>query len=75
MSINKLNVPNVFLTLGCYRQCDPGNMAASVTGKPDDGQWYVDPQTHNVTYRFMLDDHKEYFKWLNHMNDIDLLDG
>lgn len=51
-----------------------GNMAAFVTGKPDDGQWYVDPKTLDATYRFTMPDHRLYFKWLNHMNDIGLLD-
>lgn len=54
--------------------CSIGNMAAFTTGKPDDGNWYVDPNTRKAVYRFTLDDHKEYFKWLNHMNSIGLLD-
>lgn len=55
-------------------QSGTGNMAAFVSGRPDDGNWYVDPKTYKATYRFTMDDHKEYFKWLNHMNDIGLLD-
>lgn len=52
-----------------------GNMGAFVTGKPDDGQWYIDTDDdYKAHYRFTLDDHKEYYRWLNHMNDIGLLD-
>lgn len=54
--------------------CGPGNMAAFVSGMPDDGQWYVNPDTKEATYRFIMDSHKKYYKWLNHMNDIGLLD-
>jgi ABC-type sugar transport system, periplasmic component len=54
--------------------CGVGNMGAFTTGKPDDGQWYVNPKTNEATYRFYLSDHKDYYKWLNHMWDIGLLD-
>jgi len=55
-------------------QCAPGNMSAFVTGKTDDGNWYVDPDTYEATFRFYLPDHKIYYQWLNHMNAIGLLD-
>lgn len=55
-------------------QSSVGNMSAFVTGKPDDGNWYIDPETYEATFRFYLPDHKEYYKWLNHMYDIGLLD-
>lgn len=55
--------------------CAPGNWGAFATGKPDDGQWYVDPQTFESTFRFYLPDHKEVYKWMNHMNDVGLLDN
>ncbi|OPJ63538.1 ABC transporter substrate-binding protein [Clostridium oryzae] len=51
-----------------------GNMSAFTTGKPDDGQWYVNPDTKEAEYRFLNPDQKGYFKWLNHMNSIGLLD-
>lgn len=51
-----------------------GNMAAFVSGMPDDGNFYIDPNKQEAVYRFTLDNHKDYFKWLNHMNDIGLLD-
>lgn len=54
--------------------CSPGNMGAFSTGKPDDGQWYVDPTTYEATYRFYLPDHKEFYRWLNKMNAQGLLD-
>ncbi len=55
-------------------QCAPGNMSAFVTGKPDDGNWYIDPATYEATFRFYKDDAKLYYQWLNHMNDTGLLD-
>lgn len=55
-------------------QCAVGNMSAFVTGKTDDGNWYVDPDTYEATFRFYLPDHRIYYKWLNHMNAIGLLD-
>jgi len=50
------------------------NPGAFATGRPDDGQWYIDPISYEATYRFSRDDEKEYFRWLNHMYDIGLID-
>jgi putative aldouronate transport system substrate-binding protein len=50
------------------------NPAAFATGKPDDGEYYIDPKTYEATYHFRTPEEKEYFKWLNHMNDVGLLD-
>lgn len=51
-----------------------GNMASMSSGIPDDGQWYIDAAGYKATYKFLLPQIKEYFRWLNHMNDINLLD-
>lgn len=51
-----------------------GNGAGFATGAPDDGNWYIDPSTYEATYRFIRPEEKEYFRWLNHMYDIGLLD-
>lgn len=51
-----------------------GNPAGFSLGIPDDGQWAIDDETGEATYKFTLPEIKEYFKWLNHMNDIGLLD-
>jgi putative aldouronate transport system substrate-binding protein len=50
------------------------NPAAFATGKPDDGEYYIDPKTYEATYHFRTPEEKDYFKWLNHMNTIGLLD-
>ncbi|GGG00894.1 ABC transporter substrate-binding protein [Paenibacillus abyssi] len=50
------------------------NPAVFATGGPDDGEWYVDPQTHKAALHHTRPEEKEYFRWLNHMNDIGLLD-
>jgi putative aldouronate transport system substrate-binding protein len=50
---------------------DPSSFALGLAG---DGQWAVDDNTGETTYKFTLPEIKEYFKWLNHMNDIGLLD-
>lgn len=50
------------------------NPAVFATGGPDDGEWYVDPKTNKVVFHFTRSQEKEYFRWLNHMNDVGLLD-
>lgn len=51
-----------------------GNPAGFAAGLQDDGQWHVDEETNETVYKFQLPEVKEYFKWLNHMNDIGMLD-
>jgi putative aldouronate transport system substrate-binding protein len=51
-----------------------GNGAGFATGAPDDGNWYINPVTLEAQYRFTRPEEKEYYKWLNHMNDIGLID-
>lgn len=50
------------------------NPALFSTGAPDDGEFYVDPKTRKTAYHYTRPEEKEYFRWLNHMNDIGLLD-
>ena len=50
---------------------NPANFA---TGNSDDGEWYVNPQTLECVRHLTREEDKEYFKWLNHMNAIGLLD-
>jgi putative aldouronate transport system substrate-binding protein len=50
------------------------NPAVFATGGPDDGEWYVDPVTQKAVLHHTRPEEKEYFRWLNHMNDIGLLD-
>lgn len=49
------------------------NPACFVTGASDDGEWYIDENL-NVVRHLIRPEEKEYFRWLNHMNDIGLLD-
>ncbi|MFC4401816.1 ABC transporter substrate-binding protein [Gracilibacillus xinjiangensis] len=51
-----------------------GNPAGFAAGLPDDGQWAVNDDTGEATYKFLLPEFKEYFKWLNGMNAKGLLD-
>lgn len=51
-----------------------GNPAGFATGLPDDGNWYINPETYEATYRFLRPEEKEYFRWLNHMYDKGLID-
>lgn len=51
-----------------------GNPAGAALGYPDDGQWAVDPNTNVAQYKFLLPEMKDYFKWLNNMNNEGLLD-
>ncbi|THF87377.1 extracellular solute-binding protein [Deinococcus sp. KSM4-11] len=50
------------------------NPAFWATGGSDDGEWYIDPKTYKATLHFFKPEEREYFRWLNHMNDIGLLD-
>ncbi|MBI9014795.1 MAG: extracellular solute-binding protein [Clostridiales bacterium] len=51
-----------------------GNAAGFATGAPDDGNWYVDPVTFETSYRFLREEEKEYYRWLNHMYNDGLID-
>ncbi|CAM4051587.1 ABC transporter substrate-binding protein [Lederbergia lenta] len=44
------------------------------TGGSDDGEYYIDPETHEATLHYRRPAEKDYFRWLNHMNDEGLLD-
>lgn len=50
------------------------NPAFYTTGAPDDGEFYVDQNTHEAIMHYQRPEEREYFRWLNHMNDIGLLD-
>lgn len=50
------------------------NSAGFATGAPDDGNWFIDPVTYEATYRFLREEEKEYYRWLNHMYNEGLID-
>jgi putative aldouronate transport system substrate-binding protein len=50
------------------------NPAFYTTGGSDNGEFYIDDNTYEATYHYLRPEEKEYFRWLNHMNDIGLLD-
>ena len=50
------------------------NPAFWATGTSDDGEWYIDPKTFQARPHYVRPEEREYFRWLNHMNDIGLLD-
>ena len=50
------------------------NPAFQATGLPDDGEWYIDPKTYNATQHYLRPEEREFYRWLNHMNAIGLLD-
>lgn len=50
------------------------NPAFFATGGSDDGEYTVDPETKEATLHYKRPVEKEYFRWLNHMNDVGLLD-
>ncbi|GIP58889.1 ABC transporter substrate-binding protein [Paenibacillus woosongensis] len=68
--------PNIGLTLNAddWHMYQVTNMGFFTTGAPDDGEYYVDQETFDVTYHFRRPEEREYFRWLNHMNSIGLLD-
>ncbi len=70
--------PTIGLTLNAddwHMYISVTNPAFLTTGAPDDGEYYIDPKTNKVTYHFRRPEEKEYFRWLNHMNAIGLLDS
>ncbi|MNJ36912.1 Bacterial extracellular solute-binding protein [compost metagenome] len=50
------------------------NPAFAATGAPDDGEYYVDPETYEAKLHYKRPEEKEYFRWLNHMYNEGLLD-
>ncbi len=50
------------------------NPACFAAGGSDDGEWYIDNETLKVQRHLTRPEEREYFRWLNHMNDIGLLD-
>ncbi|MCK0470625.1 ABC transporter substrate-binding protein [Halalkalibacter sp. APA_J-10(15)] len=50
------------------------NPAAWATGAPDDGEWFIDEESHEAMLRYRRPEEREYFRWLNHMNAEGLLD-
>ncbi|MEZ0536701.1 ABC transporter substrate-binding protein [Caldicellulosiruptoraceae bacterium PP1] len=50
------------------------NPAFQATGAPDDGELYVDPKTYKVQFHYKRPAEREYFRWLNHMWNVGLLD-
>jgi putative aldouronate transport system substrate-binding protein len=50
------------------------NPAFFATGAPDDGEWYIDPETGKPQLHITRPVEKEYFRWLNHMYAEGLLD-
>ncbi len=50
------------------------NPAVAATGGPDDGEYYVDPETYEAKLHYKRPEEKEYFKWLNKLYNDGLLD-
>ncbi|WP_340025825.1 ABC transporter substrate-binding protein [Paenibacillus sp. FSL K6-1096] len=50
------------------------NPAFISTGAPDDGEYYVDPETYEAKLHYKRPEEKEYFRWLNGMYNQGLLD-
>lgn len=50
------------------------NPAFFATGGSDDGEWFIDDETQEAVLHYRRPEEREYFRWLNHMNDQGLLD-
>jgi putative aldouronate transport system substrate-binding protein len=51
------------------------NPSGFASGSPDNGQWIVDDaNNYSASYKHSAPGQKDYYKWLNHMYDIGLLD-
>ncbi|MCM3786308.1 ABC transporter substrate-binding protein [Neobacillus mesonae] len=50
------------------------NPAFGATGAPDDGEYYINPETYEAMLHYKRPEEKEYFRWLNKMYNEGLLD-
>ncbi|WDH82065.1 ABC transporter substrate-binding protein [Paenibacillus urinalis] len=50
------------------------NPAFAATGAPDDGEYYINPETYEAMLHYKRPEEKEYFRWLNKMYNEGLLD-
>ncbi|MDO7907888.1 ABC transporter substrate-binding protein [Paenibacillus sp. JX-17] len=50
------------------------NPAFQTTGAPDDGEYYINPETFEAQLHYRRPEEKEYFRWLNKMYNEGLLD-
>nr|WP_229675762.1 ABC transporter substrate-binding protein [Saccharibacillus kuerlensis] len=50
------------------------NPAFLATGLPDNGEFYINPETFEVQLHYKRPEEKEYFRWLNKMYNEGLLD-
>ncbi|WP_025680748.1 ABC transporter substrate-binding protein [Paenibacillus massiliensis] len=50
------------------------NAAFLTTGAPDDGEYFIDPNTYEAKLHYKRPEAREYFRWLNHMSAEGLLD-
>lgn len=50
------------------------NQGNYVIGYPDDGQWIVNQDTMEATYKFLYPDMEKFYKWLNKIYHEELLD-
>ncbi|GHT58446.1 ABC transporter substrate-binding protein [Spirochaetia bacterium] len=53
---------------------DLSNPANYLIGYPDDGQWIINQDTLEATYKFLYPGMDAYYKWLNRMNAEGILD-
>jgi putative aldouronate transport system substrate-binding protein len=59
---------------GFYWLFDVGNAGGFVVGWPDDGEWYVDQNTLEATYKWLLPEMKDFPRWLNKIYNDGLID-
>ena len=51
-----------------------GNPAGFSLGYQDDGEWVINEETGEATFKYLIPEFREYFRWLNQMNDEGILD-
>ncbi|WP_138493635.1 ABC transporter substrate-binding protein [Paenibacillus pinistramenti] len=50
------------------------NQANNTTNGTNDGEYYVNPDTYEAMLHYKRTEEREYFRWLNHMYNVGLLD-
>ena len=51
-----------------------GNPSGFSLGFQDDGEWVINEETGEATFKYLVPEFREYFRWLNQMNAEGILD-
>lgn len=67
-------IPMSFATEGWMQTFGLLNNMLGSCGLENNSQWYYDKQTHEITAVVRRPEFKEFYRWMNHMNAIGMID-